>query len=100
MQKYDLIENVSKIFLDADYNFEKKSHRSYNGSIQEFPDFYLKRGSEKESAKSLFNSLLWVHSRNMKENQSVPSWSEFKELVPVLEQGECWVPTTYTVSTN
>ena len=84
MQKYDLIENVSKIFLDANYNFERKSHRSYKGSIQELPDFHLKRGSarplkytpvnEKEqSTKSTFNSLVLVHSRGMKENQSVPS---------------------------
>ena len=56
--------------------------------------------NEKESAKSLFNFLVWLPSRNTKENQSVPSWSEFKELVPDLEQGECWVPTTFTVSTN
>ena len=45
VQKYDLIENVSKISLDADYNFKRKSHRSYKGSIQELPDFYLKCGS-------------------------------------------------------
>ena len=29
VQKYHLIDNVSKISLDADYNFERKSHRSY-----------------------------------------------------------------------
>ena len=94
VQKYDLIENVSKISLDADYNFERKSHRSYKGSIQELPDFYLKRGSarplkytpvneKEESPRSSFNFLVWVHSRNMKEkeNQSIPSWSGFKELV-------------------
>ena len=92
MQKYDLTENVSKISLDADYNFERKPHRSYKGSNQELPDFYLKRGSarplkytpvneKEESTKSLFNSLVWVHSRNMKKNQSVPSWSGVKELV-------------------
>ena len=56
-------------------------------------DFYLKCGSagplkytpvneKEESTKSSFNSLVWVHSRNMKENQSVPSWSWFKELIP------------------
>ena len=56
-------------------------------------DFYLKCGSagplkytpvneKEESTKSSFNSLVWVHSRNMKENQSVPSWSGFKELIP------------------
>ena len=28
VQKYDLIKNVSKISLDADYNFERKSDRS------------------------------------------------------------------------
>ena len=69
MQKYDLIENVSKISLDEDYNFGEKSHRLYKGSIQELPDFYLKRGSarplkytpvneKEESTKSLFNSLV------------------------------------------
>ena len=78
MQKYDLTENVSKISLDADYNFERKPHRSYKGSTQELPDFYLKHGSarplkytpvneKEESTKSLFNSLVWVHSRNMKK---------------------------------
>ena len=92
LQKYDLIENVSKISLDTDYNFERKSHRSCKGSIQELPDFYLKCGSarllkytpvyeKEESTKSSFNSLVWVHSRNMKEDQSVPSCSGFKELV-------------------
>ena len=45
VQKYDLTENVLKISLNTDYNFERKSHRSYKGSIQELPDFYLKRGS-------------------------------------------------------
>ena len=56
------------------------------------PDCYLTHGSagplkytlvneKEEFTKSSFNSLVWVHSRNMKENQSVPSWSGFKELV-------------------
>ena len=88
---HDLIEIVSKISLDSDYNFERKSFRSYKDSVQKLPDFYLKRGSarplkyapvneKEESAKSSFNCLVWVHSRNMKENQSVPSWSGFKEI--------------------
>ena len=92
VRKYDLIENVSKISLDADYNFERTSHRSYKVSIQELRDFYLKCGSarplkytpvneKEESTKSSFNSLVCLHSRNMKGNQSVPSWSGFKELV-------------------
>ena len=60
------------------------------------PDFYLKRGSprplkytlvneKEEFKKSSFSSLVWVYSRNMKENQSVPSWSGFKELVSDLD---------------
>ena len=76
----------------GDYNFKRKSHRSCKGSIQELPDVYLTRGSarplnytlvneKEEFTKSPFNSLVWVHSRYMKENQSVPSWSGFKELV-------------------
>ena len=76
------------------HNYETKSHRLYEGFVQEFPDFYLKRRSarppkytpvneKEESTKPSFNSLVWVHSQNMKENQSVPSWSGFKELVLV-----------------
>ena len=33
VQKYDLTENMSKISIDVDYNFERKSHGSYKGSI-------------------------------------------------------------------
>ena len=42
VQNYDLIENVSKVSIDADDNFERKSCRSMKGSTQELPDFYLK----------------------------------------------------------
>ena len=57
VQKYNLIENVSKISLDADYNFKRKSHRSCKGCIQELPDCYLTHGSamdlnEKKSLQS------------------------------------------------
>ena len=54
------------------------------GSIQELSGFYLKSGfarplkytpvnektKKKKSTKSSFNSLVWIYSRNMKENQS------------------------------
>ena len=64
----------------------------FKNSIQKLPNFYLKHGSARplkytpanekgESTKSYFNSLVWVHSWNMKENQSVPPWTGFKELV-------------------
>ena len=42
VQKYNLAENLSNVSLNADYNFERKNHRSYKGST-----FYLKRGSAK-----------------------------------------------------
>ena len=33
VQKHDLIEILSKISLDADYNFERKSYRSYKNCL-------------------------------------------------------------------
>ena len=92
VQKYDILENMSNVTLDSDYNFERKKHRSYKGSSQVLPNFYFKRGPIKslkyidvndreECTKSTLYSLVWVHSRITKDLQKVPSWSGFKELV-------------------
>ena len=47
VQKYNLAENLSNVSLNADYNFERKNHRSYKGFTPVLPNFYLKRGSAK-----------------------------------------------------
>ena len=68
--KYDLADNLSIVSLDADYNFERKNHRSYKGSTPVLPNFYLKRGSAKrlkytpaknreERINSFLYSLVW-----------------------------------------
>ena len=109
VQKYDLVENLSSVFLDADYNFMRSwNHRSYKGSNPVLPNFCLKSGSAKrlkytpvknreECMKSSLYSLLWAHARILKGKQRVPSWSGFYELVskPGLE-----LLTTRTFFTN
>ena len=47
VQKQDLAENLSNMSLDADYNFQRKNHQSYKGSIPVLPNFNLKRASAK-----------------------------------------------------
>ena len=93
VQKYDLVENLSSVFLDADYNFMQSwNHQSYKGSNPVLPNFCLKSGSAKrlkytpvknreECMKSSLYSLLWAHARILKGKQRVPSWSGFYELV-------------------
>ena len=74
IQRYDLAETLSKVTLDADYNFVKSRHRSYKGNTDPLPAVYFKRGVAKqlkytpiydrsECNKSSLKTLAWVESR-------------------------------------
>ena len=89
VQKYELAQNLSNVSLYADYNFERKNHRSYKGSTPVLPNFYC--GSAKrlkytpvknreECIKSCLYYLVWAHARITKGRQMLLLWSRFYEL--------------------
>ena len=92
VQKYDLAENLSNVYLDADDNFERKNHQSYKGSTPVLSNLYLKRGSaerlkynpvkiKEECIKSFLYSPVEAHALITKGKQRVRLWSGFYELV-------------------
>ena len=92
VQKYDLAENLSNVYLDGDYNFERKNHQSYKSSTPVLSNFYLKRGSAErlkynpvknkgECIKSFLYSPVEAHALITKGKQRVRSWNGFYELV-------------------
>ena len=46
VQQYDIVENFANVSLDADYNFERKNHRSYKGTSQVLPNFLSSVGQK------------------------------------------------------
>ena len=92
VQKDNYLERLSNISIEPSYNFSRKDHRSYKGSDEVLPNFYLRRGPVKlldyspvegreNSLESSLHTLAWVYSRINAEKQTMPSWSGFKELV-------------------
>ena len=80
VRKYNLVENLSNVPLDTNYNFKQKNHQS----IPVLPNFYLKQGSAKKredcTTSSLY-SLIWTHAQITKGKERVPSWSGFYKFV-------------------
>ena len=113
VQKYNLAENLSKVSLDADYNFEQKNHWSYKSSTPVLPNIYLKRGSAKrlkytpvkkreECIKSSFYSLVWAYARitNRETKGSFVEWILRTCLKTRLRSNHRWVLNTLTFFTN
>ena len=90
VQKYDLAEELSRVGLDLNYEFNKKNHRSFKGTQMKLTPLHFKRGkptiidkyssiasfSRAESLKSSNKTLLWILART-KYDLKVPSWSGF-----------------------
>ena len=93
VQKYNLAEELSRVSLDPNYEFDRKKHRSFKGTQMELTPVHFKQGkpmiidkyssipsfSRVESIKSSNKTLLWILART-KSDLKVPSWSGFEEI--------------------
>ena len=91
VQKYDLTDEFAKVSLELDYDFVRKSHRSFKSNAKELESINFKRGiprqleyipnqSSAESDKSSLKTLAWCILRLSGGESVVPSWSGFQEI--------------------
>ena len=94
VQKYDLAEELSRVSLDPNYEFDRKNHKSFKGTQMELTPVHFKRGkpmnideyssipsfSRVESMKSSNKTPLWMILARSKSDLKVPSWSGFQEV--------------------
>ena len=89
VQKYNLVEEFSKVSLNPDYDFVRKKHRSFKATSYDLPVVNFKRGAPRilkytpmknqdECKKSSLRTLVWVLSR-MRRGAKVPSWRGFED---------------------
>ena len=93
VQKYDLAEELSRVNLDPNYEFDRKNHRSFKGTQMELTPVNFKRDkpmiiddyssipsfSRVEPIKSSNKTLLWILAC-IKSDLKVPSCSGFQEI--------------------
>ena len=81
VQKYDLAEELSRVSLDPNYEFDRKNHRHFKRGKPMIIDEYssIPSFSRIESIKSANKTLLRILART-KSDLKVPSWSGFQEI--------------------
>ena len=89
----------ASVALEPDYNFQRKEHKSFKGTLSNIPNIKFTRCEAKilkfdsedfadndrsEAERSSSKSLLWVLSRlnndKMPADQDIPGWGGFQEL--------------------
>ena len=94
VQKCDFPEELSRVSLDPNSEFDRKNHRSFKGTQTELTPVHFKQGkpmiideyssipsfSRVESIKSSYKTLLWIIART-KSDLKVPHGVGFKKLL-------------------